>query len=253
MKQKKQMTEAEKKIRKENAIVLSVVLIVTVVFGWAGLTKAGYIDNYFGIDILCCEPGGYFSHQPVLKPVIYLYPQTATNIFVGLDYNGKIIADYPDYDYSIKGWNVFAYPDGRIINNKDRQEYSYLFWEGESASQASYDLSKGFVVKGSDTKSFLQNKLSEMGLTPKEYNEFIVYWYPRMKNNNYNLIHFADKEYTDTAPLNITPKPDSMLRVFMVFKPLNAPVDVATQEFQHFERKGFTVVEWGGTEIESEY
>ena len=168
---------------------------------------------------------------------------------VKLDYNGKIIADYPNYDYSMNGWNVFAYPDGRIINNADHQEYSYLFWEGEPVDKINYDLSKGFVVKGSDIKSFLQNKLSEIGLTSKEYNEFIVYWYPKMKNNKYNLIHFAGEEYTNTAPLNISPEPDSMLRVFMVFKPLNTPMDIAPQEIQRFDRKGFAVIEWGGTEI----
>ena len=88
-----------------------------------------------------------------------------------------------------------------------------------------------------------------MGLTPKEYNEFIVYWFPKMQGNAYNLIHFAGKEYTDNALLTITPKPDSMLRVFMVFKPLEKPVEIKEQKLEHFERKGFSVIEWGGSEI----
>jgi len=86
------------------------------------------------------------------------------------------------------------------------------------------DLTKGFVVRGEDTAIFLQQMLSRMGLTPKEYNEFIVYWYPQMKNNKYNLIHFAGEEYTDLAKLTITPKPDSILRVFMVYKPLEREI-----------------------------
>jgi hypothetical protein len=183
------------------------------------------------------------------KPVIYLYPTQIQNIKVELDYRGKLIADYPAYNYSMKGWNVTAYPDGKIIN-KDGKEYSYLFWEGEPVIPINYDLSTGFVVKGEDTVNFLQNTLSQMGLTPKEYNEFIVYWYPKMKDNKYNLIHFADKQYTDTAPLTISPTPDSMLRVFMVFKPLNKEVDVKPQEIKSFNRTGFSVIEWGGTELE---
>lgn len=70
-----------------------------------------------------------------------------------------------------------------------------------------------------------------------------------MKDNPYNLIHFAQEEYTKTAPLNITPKEDSLLRVFMVFKALQEPIKVKSQTFSPFERKGFTVVERGGTEI----
>ncbi|MBU3143847.1 hypothetical protein [Clostridium sp. CF012] len=49
-------------------------------------------------------------------------------------------------------------------------------------------MAKGFVVKGSETEKFLQEKLEYLGLTPKEYNEFIVYWLPVMKENKYNLL-----------------------------------------------------------------
>jgi len=183
------------------------------------------------------------------KPVIYFYPQQKENIKVQLDYDGEIIADYPDYDYNISGWEVTAYPDGHIINNKDNKEYSYLFWEGIPSEYINYNLNKGFVISGEETKNFLQNKLAEIGLTPKEYNEFIVYWYPKMKNNKYNLIHFADKEYTDHAKLTITPEPDSVLRVFMVFKALDKKINIIPQTFSEFKRNGFTVVEWGGTEL----
>ncbi|CAN5196410.1 hypothetical protein BH09PAT2_BH09PAT2_05090 [soil metagenome] len=90
---------------------------------------------------------------------------------------------------------------------------------------------------------FLQTILPKIGLTPAEYNDFIVYWYPKMKDNTYNLIHFAVKEYTDIAKLDITPKQTSELRVFMVYKPLQEPISIETQTFPIFERKGFTVVE----------
>jgi hypothetical protein len=88
-----------------------------------------------------------------------------------------------------------------------------------------------------------------LGLTPKEYNEFIIYWLPVMKNNKFNLVSFAGREYEEIAPMQITPKPDSVLRVFMVFKPLDNYMEVQPQELKSFERKGFTVVEWGGTEL----
>jgi hypothetical protein len=112
-----------------------------------------------------------------------------------------------------------------------------------------FDLSSGFVVKGSDTTEFLREKLAYMGLIPREYNEFIVYWMPMMERNTYNLISFQGKSYTDNAVLHITPEPDSVLRVFMAYKPLMLPVYVPPQELVPFERKGFTVVEWGGSEV----
>lgn len=178
------------------------------------------------------------------KPVIYLYPEEPTEVTVKLDYNGELTCTYPDYDNE---WEVTAYSDGRLINRQDGNEYSYLFWEGKS--KIKYDMSKGFVVKGEDTAEFLREKLEYMGLTPKEYNEFIVYWLPQMKENPYNLITFQNAIYTDNAKLDIKPEPDSILRVFMAFKPLAKPVTVREQTLEPFVRQGFTVIEWGGTII----
>ena len=181
------------------------------------------------------------------KPVIYLYPTKVETVTVRLDYSGKLVSTYPDYDIS-NGWRVIAKPDGNLTNLVDDREYSYLFWEGNSQADFS-NFDTGFVIKGSDTKEFLQSKLSYLGLTPKEYNEMIVYWLPKMEHNNYNLIRFAGKEYTDSAKLSISPEPDSILRVFMVYKPLDKPVVIKPQKLQTFERNGFSVIEWGGTEI----
>lgn len=52
------------------------------------------------------------------------------------------------------------------------------------------------------------------------------------------------------ALLSITPEPDSILRVFMVYKPLDQYAEIEEQILPGFERKGFAVVEWGGSCIE---
>lgn len=181
------------------------------------------------------------------KPVLYLYPERQTDVQVKLDYKGELTCTYPAYE---DGWQVTAHPDGTLIDKRDGQEYSYLYWEGRSNRE--YDLSKGFVVKGEDTAAFLRQKLSYLGLAPREYNEFIVYWLPQMQENPYNLITFQQEDYIEQAPLSITPAPDSMLRVFMVYQPLEKPVEIPEQALQPFERAGFTVVEWGGCEIGAE-
>ena len=179
------------------------------------------------------------------KPVIYLYPDKEEKVSVSLTLNGRLSCSYPDYG---NGWTVVAQPDGTLTNQADGKEYSYLYWESTSDTQ--YDFSKGFVVKGEDTASFLQKKLSELGLTPKEYNEFIVYWLPQMQDNAYNLIAFQGASYTDSAVLSIEPKPDSMLRIFMAYKPLTTFVKVEPQVISEFHREGFAVVEWGGSCVE---
>ena len=88
-----------------------------------------------------------------------------------------------------------------------------------------------------------------MGLEEKEYNEMIVYWLPVLLEHPYNLISFQQECYTDGAQLKIDPEPDSVLRVFMAVKPLDAPVSIREQNMEPFERTGFCVVEWGGAVV----
>ena len=177
------------------------------------------------------------------KPVIYLYPETETRVTVKLDLPGELTCAYPAYD---GGWTVTAAPDG-TLTDEHGQTYNYLYWEGEVAN--GFDFSKGFCVAGSDTAAFLEDALDRLGLTRREANEFLVYWLPRMQDNSYNLIAFQQEAYTQSAKLTVSPRPDSVLRVFMAWKPLARPVDVPAQILPGFERRGFTLVEWGGAEV----
>ena len=177
------------------------------------------------------------------KPVIYLYPEQEQEISVRLNYDGKLTCTYPEYD---NGWNVTAAPDG-TITDENGQEYNYLYWEGSSEQE--YDFSEGFCVAGENTAEFLEDALVRLGLTRREANEFIVYWLPKMQGNPWNLITFQTSVYTEQAKLHIEPEPDSVIRVFMAYRALEKPVEMPEPILSSMPRKGFTVVEWGGTEV----
>ena len=179
------------------------------------------------------------------KPVIYLYPQEETEVHVELDFNGTLTSVYPAYE---NGWDVVASPEGTLTDPKTGREYYCLFWEG--LSNVPYDLTEGFVVAGEDTERFLEDSLKTLGLTDKEANEFIIYWLPRMEGNAYNLISFQQETYTENAVLTVEPAPDTVLRVFMAYQPLEYPIRVLPQKLETVERTGFTLVEWGGAEIQ---
>lgn len=178
------------------------------------------------------------------KPVIYLYPEQPTDVSVKLDYNGTLTVTDPYYG---NGWEVTAQPSG-TLTCADGSVYPYLFWEGERDFE--YELCEGFCVSGADTERFLLQKLSFLGLSEKETADFMEFWLPHMEKNAYNIITFRGEDYTDNAVLDISPKPETVIRVFMTVKPSDEYVDIASQKLEKApERSGFTVVEWGGTVI----
>ncbi len=196
------------------------------------------------VDFLTVEASNWQPDPFVCyKPVIYLYPEQETEVSVKLKLDGKLTCTYPSYD---TGWKVLAAPDG-ILTDAKGQTYSYLYWEGET--NARWDMTKGFCVKGEDTAAFLEQALEKLGLNRREANEFIVYWLPLMEQNPYNIISFQEETYTDAAPLQVDPAPDTLIRVFMTWIATENYVNLPEQELTAPERTGFAVVEWGGTEL----
>lgn len=177
------------------------------------------------------------------KPVIYLYPIKKTNVFVNLNFDGTFTCTYPKIN---DGWKVVAEPDG-TLTDKTGRTYGYLFWEGDT--KVPMEFNEGFCVAGKDTEAFLLDKLAYLGLNDKEINDFMVFWLPRMQDNPYNVISFQTDNYLKAAELEVSPRPDTMIRVFMAWKKADNFVHLKEQKLAKIQRKGFALVEWGGTEV----
>lgn len=203
---------------------------------WTNLERL-YTKSFQEKNVIAIDP------DAVRKPVIYLYPKTTQDINVKVHFEGELTHTYPKYNTST-GWNVTANPDGMLTEQSSGKAFSYLFWEGQSSFQ--YTLEEGFVVEGENVADFLDDKLALMGLNRREATDFVSYWLPELEKNTFNLIHFSTEEYTQNAALEITPAPETLIRVFMVYKPLESFIDIPAQKLKQMSRKGYTVVEWGG-------
>ena len=179
------------------------------------------------------------------KPIIYIYPTETIDLRVKLVNDKNLTSTYPKYN---NYWDIIVDVSGNIYDKKTNRNYYALYWEGIDNSKL--NMSEGFVIKGEDTISFLEEKLEYLGLNEREINEFIIYWLPKMENNKYNFIRFKTlKEINDYMPLEFSEEPDTLIRVIMEFKPLSKKISVEKQTLIKQERFGFTVVEWGGREI----
>jgi len=243
-------------------------------WAWAWLTKTWVIPNRFGIEILCpwnscidcewrifywaivawcCEwtyefvrqnwggCSGFYCQDYAYKPIIYLYPTKETEVNVRLRTPENLSHTYPKYN-SEKWRNVIAQPNGDLKVVETWRKLYALYREWKSNNETNFD--EWFVVAWKDIIPFLEEKLAILWLNEREAEEFIVYWLPQMENNAYNLIRFETiEEQDENMPLNITPSPDTVIRVMMDWKAIDEPIDIPEQQLVTPERSWFTVVE----------
>ena len=184
------------------------------------------------------------------KPVIYLYPTEKTAIDIKLDLKGKLLTTFPKYD---KNWEVIAEPNGQIFDKKTNRYYGSLFWDGTmDFPEEHYKYDDGFIVPKEKLADFFIEKLEYIGLNNQETNEFIQYWLPILERNKYNFIHFLiNEECNEIATLKVNPKPETTIRIYMDFYGLENFTQINEQQLPKTERKGFTLVEWGGSDVSS--
>ena len=190
-------------------------------------------------------------NEPIImvkKPVIYLYPKTETKISLKINFKGTLQTTFPKYD---NGWEVFAKPNGQIFDIKTKRNYLSLFWDGTQNLPAEhYNYKNGFVVKKANLTTVLIEKLEFIGLNTTETNEFVQFWLPIMEKNDFNLVHFLiNDDYNSISDNIVNPKPDTSLRIFMEFAKVDKDFKIEPQRLYKTNRKGFTLVEWGGADV----
>ena len=170
-----------------------------------------------------------------------------SNDYIKINFSGEfhlkfmLTTTYPKYKSS---WEVTAYPDGSLYDKENKYYYA-LYWEELKNHDISFK--EGFYVERENAIEFLEEKLSLIGLNPKERNEFIMYWLPILEKNDKNLIYFElTEERNKNSEIIITPKPDSMLRMAMHVKKVDEKINIKEQKLNRFNRTGFSAIEWGG-------
>ncbi len=184
---------------------------------------------------------------PFDKPVLYFYPEKPTYVSVFLDIPGVVTKSIPEYG---TGWrNVLAHPDGSLLY--EGRTYPELFYE-TMVQLPMAEQNKGFLIYMKSLKTDLTTILSAFGLNEFERNEFLEYWLPRLQQEKgpaffMRVLTLEEKNKVDKVI--ITPQPDTFIHFLAEFK--SVPEDYMYESAQLPKnspaRKGFTVVEWGGT------
>lgn len=175
------------------------------------------------------------------KPVVYLYPTTTTEVHVQV--GAEVRISEPSYE---AGWTVKAEPTGKLTL-ADGSVYPNLFWEGKGYGEYP-QITFGRVVPRSQVGTALRSDLIKQGLNAQEIKDFLEFWMPHMPNTPYVRLSWLSTEQMNTlAPLNIQPRPDTVIRVFLDFAgQTTKQTNLQPQTLTAVARNGFTVTEWGG-------
>lgn len=185
--------------------------------------------------------GQYAMSGGCAKPVVYLYPTTAQPVSVRVGANVTVSDPY----YPASGWkNVWAEPSGTLTYNG--KQYDSLFWEGKGYGDYP-GITAGTVVKRAEAAATIERQLGEQGLNTKEIADFMAFWKDKIPNKPYiRLTWLTTAQMNTLAPLFISPKPDTVIRAFLDMDGFDMPIKLPAQKLTPVERRGFTVVEWGG-------
>jgi len=176
----------------------------------------------------------------VRKPNIYLYPETAMQIDVSLFPQGHVTTSIPAYG---DGWSVWAEPTGVLDGS-----YNFLFYEAQMPLTRP---NAGWCVAANDLEPFFQEILHKYGFDENEIFDFLEYWLPILNEAPFYEIRPMTNETLDViCPISITPAPDNLLRLWLLFTPTDSHTELLQPTISFFDRNGFAVTEWGGALLE---
>jgi len=174
----------------------------------------------------------------VRKPAIYIYPKRKESVKVKLKVKGRIILSDPPYD---EEWVVEASPDGRLADGRRYLFYEALLNHEPKASD------RGWVVRREELSAWFDEELPKLGLIKREIEDFKEYWLKELPPAPYYVIRVIPRELLDESiRLEVEPRPESIIRVFLQFEPMDSPIKIEPYVTSKPTRGGFIVVEWGG-------
>lgn len=184
------------------------------------------------------------------SPSIYLYPQKPTQVTITL---GSPLT-YTDPAVRNNSWQVTAHPDGALKPDTRHQipdtNRHRLYYEYDKSKVSFTEPQEGFVVKRESLEAFLEDNLfPELGLNKQEVEDLLADVKTSLigsQDSPFINISFVDpKELNQKLPLEISPKPDKIYRIHLMFTPLDTPELLKAPKLLKITRSGFTAIELG--------
>lgn len=119
------------------------------------------------------------------KPILYLYPEKEKKVTVTFEHPENLLTTYPKYETK---WKVTATPEGNLYDESGQYYYA-LYWDEKNITPEAFK--EGFYVTKDNAIEFLETTLTQIGLTRREQNEFIMYWLPILEENGQSIASYT--------------------------------------------------------------
>ncbi|KAH7904599.1 hypothetical protein BJ138DRAFT_1166267 [Hygrophoropsis aurantiaca] len=193
--------------------------------------------------------------RPHRKPVLYLNSPVDIDVSVvlSLSTTWKFSVLYPNVPVERDRatgekirWDIRTCKDGSLVEKSTGSDVAYLFWETitndtVSPETSSLDRLEDKRAKKSDeyfcprtcdlsdtdsvvlsidrVPMYLDKALQVLGLHTEARTSFITYWLPDIIKHTHVALRFIPQAaYERAAPLRISPQPNIVTRIFMLFK-----------------------------------
>ncbi|MBQ7714320.1 MAG: hypothetical protein IJT70_00445 [Clostridia bacterium] len=187
-----------------------------------------------------CQGASFTSNRVnVYKPNIYLYPEKECEVSVVFTLPELLTVTDPVYG---NGWRVGAKPNGTL--SLGESEYGYLFYESLTDPDI-WQTEEGFFIPAEGREEAFERILSSYGLNGREIADFVEFWCEKLDEGcTYSMYPQLTEAVDGAMPVNVSPAPNSVLRIWFAFVKDSEPLREA--DIQSFDRDGFTLIEWGG-------
>ncbi|KAL0577616.1 hypothetical protein V5O48_004377 [Marasmius crinis-equi] len=183
------------------------------------------------------------------KPVIYLFSPQEIEAKFALASHPTIYPVVPfkrtigEKVHQAIEWTAQTRLDGSLVETTTGLEVAYMFWEAHTCGALSPSTSptlktiaepenetfvptnaqitpqNSVLVSIGDLPGYLDRALKALSLHTEARTSFITYWLPSLLRHKLVALRFIPQSaYEEAAPLDITPAPDAVTRVFMLFR-----------------------------------
>ena len=107
---------------------------------------------------------------------------------------------------------------------------------------------EGWIIEPETKEQQLSEIAAQYAFNKQETEDFVTFWCARLESGTSYIMYPQLTETIDALmPVEITPAPDSIFRVWFLFEPVTGDIVSPPEPKPNpIERAGFTVTEWGG-------